>query len=150
MHGYLVASTSELRVCAGMRSGSRWLLTFPATQCAPRSREVGNGIARRMKGWPINWSALNTRLVVMKKIRDSVPPSNRIPRLTRLWNPRSRKARDPSTSSGQALGHPLFFLWQRFKDKSRYTRAVDVGHPPPGIRFAAALLKYELFTGLFG
>ncbi len=31
---------------------------------------------------------------------------NKIPRLTRLWNPRSRKARDPSTSSGQALGHP--------------------------------------------
>ena len=30
---------------------------------------------------------------------------NKILRLTRLWNPRSRKARDPSTSSGQALGH---------------------------------------------
>jgi len=37
-------------------------------------------------------------LVVMKNPRGLVAQSNKIPRLTRLWNPRSRKARD--------LGHP--------------------------------------------
>ena len=40
------------------------------------------------------------------------------PRFRRLWNPRSRKARDPSTSSGQALGHHRSFRCQYLRTTS--------------------------------
>ncbi|HEV7511642.1 MAG TPA: hypothetical protein VGO27_08075, partial [Candidatus Acidoferrum sp.] len=42
-----------LRVCAGMRSGKRWLPTLPATQCVPwmegeRNSEKNEGLAKQL------------------------------------------------------------------------------------------------------
>src|ERR1700676_1918181 len=70
--------------------------------------------------------------------------SNKIPSATRLWNPRSRKARD--------LGHPRVSLCQHFKDNSRYTRAGEVCHPPcsallSGVRFKLVTAKFRLSPG---
>src|SRR5208282_3453150 len=131
--------------------GDRLSRTYLTIRC---DKKTGNGAWARGRGLKVYDGG--HRPFVMKNL---VPSTRwKIPNFTRRWNPRSRKARDPSTSSGQALGHPAQPHSFAFCAPWSYSQSLDmyvhICHVPRGTLYvqlrAGHLLAAQHLLALLG
>ena len=74
------------------------------------------------------WKAYNKPESMWKENRKASAKALAIPGGGGRWNPRSQR-RDPSASSGQALGHPLFVVGQTWASVFCYPGCPNARHP---------------------